>query len=133
LTAVKAAEFQRGCAEVRAAEPEGDSKGEGAGAQVNNDAAGGKGQGKAGEQTAEAVEVPGEKVTKVRGKQGRLVQVGKAAFPAGAGKEPGEFRYITWQSRTEAAGDGESFFDKGKHSLQAPADSIVQVREKPNR
>jgi hypothetical protein len=72
---VKTAKFQGKSPKLRAAEPEGDGKGQRTGPQVQDTIPWSQGEFQGGEQAAEAVQIPGEKVTEIGGKHGRLIKV----------------------------------------------------------
>jgi hypothetical protein len=109
--AVNTAEFQGEGPEFGPAYPQGRRQGKGARSQIRHPVPRGKGQIQAGEEAAEAVEVPGKEVTEIGGKQGRPVKVGEAPLVPGAGEEPGEFRHVSGKIPPETAGHREGFFD----------------------
>jgi hypothetical protein len=92
--AVQAAEFQGEGAELRTAEPKGNGESQGAGPQVQYPVPRDQGEFQGREQAADAVQVPGEKVAQIGGKQGRPVEIRKRPFSPGAGEEPGKFQRV---------------------------------------
>jgi hypothetical protein len=118
---VKTAELQAKGPEFRPGYPQGQGQGEGTRSEVYNGVPFGQGEGQGREKPDQTVEVPGEEISEICGKQGRPAQITFGKIPSARSKKPGKFSHVTAQAGAEPSRQGKNRIDKTGKPLKKTA------------
>jgi hypothetical protein len=130
---VQAAELQTQGPEAGSGYPQGQGQGEGTRSQVRNGVSFSQREGQDRKKPDQAVEIPGEEIPEVCGKQSWPAQVAFGTVPPARSEKPGKFSHIPAQAGTEPSRQGKNRIDKAGKPLKETAAFRGKFRRKRRR